>query len=316
LVRGTTLQSMRISTCLLITMLTAGCGAASGPGAGSPGSNGEDSSGGSDSLASDGERGSAASIEARAPAAKTRALESRSIVMDFELTLLRGESPAGIQSGSWSLEDERSVEVVASKGDAIEKLAITYGRREEKPLLGIERTAATAGKSYVVDAASAEATVSRSDGSKPSAEERAAVLADYGWVGRPAPLLALLAGARLEPGTTLDASPDARRAIIGEISGIDPERTRLELRFVGLRELDGGRKSAALEASGVAILESGDMSFELSLAGPLLVDIASGFLRQGTLEGSVKASGTVKHKKGPLAAQGKGKVRLVRKAQL
>jgi hypothetical protein len=240
-------------------------------------------------------------------------LESRRIEMDFELTLLKGEAPAGIQSGSWSLEEERTLEVVESKAQAITKLAITYGRRDAKPLLGIERTAATAGKSYVLEAGASEPSVLRADGAKPSDDERTALLTEYRWVGQPAPLIALLSERRLAPGAQIEASAEAKRAIVGEISGIDPASADLALTFESMRS--GGRKQALLRASGVAILDNGDVRFELELAGPVVVDLDTGFLSETELSGKLKATGKVKHKKGLLDARGKGTVRLVRKAQ-
>jgi len=252
----------------------------------------------------------AIAVQPQAPKPKTRALESRSITMDFELTLLRGESPAGIQSGSWSLDEERTLEVAEAKDKAITKLNVTYGRREAKPLLGIERTAATAGKSYVVQPGGA---ITLADGKKPSKPEHSAVLAEYGWVGEPAPLLSLLASAPLKKETELDPNVDAKRAIIGEISGIDPAATRLSLRFDSMR--NEGRKTAALTAQGTATLDNGDVKFELDLDGPVLIDVETGFVTSADLKGSVRASGKVKHKKGPLEARGKGNVHLVRKAE-
>jgi len=293
-----------------ISIAVGACGGQSNPGAaetpagGGGSGDATEASGSSEALPA-----GAIAVQPQAPKPKTRALESRSITMDFELTLLRGEAPAGIQSGSWSLEEERTLEVAEAKDKAITKLNLTYGRREAKPLLGIERTAATAGKSYVVQPGGA---ITLADGKKPSKPEHSAVLAEYGWVGEPAPLLSLLASAPLKKETELDPNVDAKRSIIGEISGIDPAATRLSLRFDAMR--NEGRKTASLTAQGTATLDNGDMKFELDLDGPVQIDVETGFVTSADLNGKVRASGKVKHKKGPLEARGKGNVHLVRKA--
>ena len=251
----------------------------------------------------------AAEVPSVDPSKGARALESRKIEMQFDLTLFKGEAAAGMQSGNWSVYEERTQDVKSVAGSAIDELLVIYGRREAKPLLGVEEKSVTAGKSFVITSGGA---VKSGAGKKVSAAEKAAVLAEYGWVGEPSPLAELLRG--MKQGASVEADADARRMLVGVLPGLDHEQTAVTLT---LKKIESGKRaSATLDVALKAEIAAADMKFALELGGPAVVDVATGWVMSLELGGKVKANGTVKHKQGRLDARGKGKAEIRRSAEM
>lgn len=299
---------------VLAGALLAGCGSSSstGPGAAPPEPSGGEtpSAGAGEETTPAGEEAASGAgvVSSEGPSKGTSVKESRSIEMEFDLTLLKEGSPAGMQSGSWSVYEERTLEVLSTKDKAVDKLKISFGRREAKPLLGVEKPSVTAGKTYFVENGSVKSPA----GKDVPAKELGAVKAEYGWVGSPSPLAALLSG--MSTGSKLKPPADARRALIGELPGIDHDKTELELELVGVDR--GDRPSARVQVTMTSELDGGDMDFTLTLKGPAVIDTRTGWVASVALSGTVKAKGTVKHKKqGRLESRGKGKVEIERKAE-
>jgi hypothetical protein len=288
----------------IIGFAITGCGAGQAPAKGAE-SNGETS----ESSAAAGAASPGATLRIEAPAEGASAHESRNVEMEFDLTLLKEGSPAGMQSGSWSIYEERTTKVLAIKERAIEKLELIFGRRDAKPLLGVERPSVTAGKSYVIDASGGGAAVKTPSGKDAPGAEATAVSAEYGWIGRPSPLLEMLEG--VSPGARTEPPVEARRVLIGELPGIDHGQTKLE---VELRGLQG--KTAKLGLTLTSTIDNGEMTFTLELEGPAEVDTRTGWVTSLDLSGKVQAEGTVKHNKKPMAARGKGSAKITRKADL
>jgi hypothetical protein len=302
---------------LVLSLAVAGCGGGSSSGggtespegssggeesgdgtaAGQPGGSGESAAGGS----------SAGAMQVDAPKEGMLALESRTIEMQFDLTLLKDGSPAGMQSGSWSVYEERTLKVLGTGDDAIQKLELSYGRREAKALLGVEKPSLTAGKVYVVESGG---SVKRSGKDAPGGE-KSAVEAEYGWVGSQSPLVGVIR--ELKPGASAEPPADARRALIGELPSVDHEQSKVEMKLVSVDT--SGRKTAKLDVKLESELDNGDMSFTLALAGPAQVDLSTGLVKSLDLSGTVKAKGSVKHKKKPMEARGKGTIKIARKAE-
>lgn len=237
------------------------------------------------------------------------ALEKRAFQMTFDLQLMRDGAPAGVQSGSWSISEERTLSARAVSGDAITKLEIIFGRRDAKPLLGLETPSLTENKTYLVTGSGGTPAVARGDKPVPDGE-RDAVLFEYGWVGTPSPLVAMLRGAKA--GAALHPPVEARRALLGDVPGIDENEMDVQAVFKGTR--GDGRPDAELAVTAKGPLKSGDMTFDLDLSGPALVDLATGWVTQLTLSGKVKAKGKVKVKKKKLDASGHGKMSITRSA--
>ena len=134
-----------------------GCGSA--PAAKSPSSGSEqeerEASGGAE-AADEGVEGADDSAEApvqsKPPKPGTQALDQRGLKMEFALTLMRGDAAAGVQTGNWSFDEERTHRVIESSDTAITKLQVVYGKWEAKPLLGLTYEVPTDGNSYMVTA--------------------------------------------------------------------------------------------------------------------------------------------------------------------
>jgi len=252
-------------------------------------------------------QGAPARIEAAAPKKGARALETRRIAMDFELVLSKNGSPAGLQSGSWSVEEQRTLEVVDVKGNAIKSLQVIFGQREAKPLLGIEHPSLTSGKTYVLSGDAGGASGKSAEGKSVSVGGRDALLAEYGWVGGTSPLVSELSRASGE----LKPSASAARALIGEQPGIKADSNQVSVRVTSVEA-----QRAKLDVTLSSRIDNGDVKFALELHGPAEVDLSTGFVTDMKLDGKVRAEGTVKHKKGPLDARGTGTATLTRKAQL
>jgi len=294
----------RSAFCTLLCLgLLAGCGgkAAGGEaGAKDPSAAGGDQGGG----------GAAAKKPGKAPPAGTKALEKRGASLTFDLTLKKGEAAGGMQAGSWSLEEERSLEVLASEGSGVQKLRVVFGKREAKPLLGVELTAATAGHGYVLESKSGSIDISRVDGKELSGAERDALMTEYDWVGGPSPLAKWLGEGGLAEGKTLEGGSPETRALVGVLAGVDYANAKISVTGKGK-----SGKILTLDVTTTLTLVGGKTRFELTLKGPAEVDLDTGWVKTLALKGTAKASGTLDHKKGTLDVTGKGEATLSRSAE-
>jgi hypothetical protein len=279
--------------------LALGCGGGSG-GAGPKSA--------SDQRSSPSEVGGGASEVGKkrvAPAKGTQQLEQRSASLEFELTLEKGEAAGGMQSGSWSLEEERSLEVLDGDDSAVTKLRVVYGRREAKPLLGVELTAATAGHTYAIGPGGH--TIEREDGKALTGDERDALMSEYDWVGGAPPLMKWLEGGAAKEGATLEGGSAEARALVGVLSGVDYSNAKVS---VTPKKKHGD--SLPLDVTAALRLTSRDTHFDLDLKGTATVDLKTGWVTQLELAGPVKPSGHVKLKKDVLEVHGRGTAKISR----
>ncbi len=278
-----------------------------------PGATGAEATGPSGGSGSDPEALSAEenalveSSEFLAPAPGTRGAETRFATIDFELTLLRDGSPAGMQGGRWSLDEKRSYEVDAVEGKAISGLKVAFGTREGGALLGLENHAATAGKSFVLRAKGGALEMKGAEGGEVSSEEREG-LGEYDWVGKPSPLLVWLSGGKLAAGERRKGEAKHARLLIGDLPGVDPKKTTLQVTSQG--EEAGALR---LDVEATVVIVSGPTILSLNLTGPARIDRKTGLVTELSLSGTVKPSGTLKTKKGELDLAGKGKAEVKRK---
>ena len=296
---------MAVGLCCAAALVGCGGGGAGhGSGSGKGAESAHDESGGT----ADGKNEVAAKL--KAPAAGAKWLEQRSASLDFELVLTKDKDKAagGMQSGSWSLEEERSYEVLASGGGKIEKFRIVFGKREAKPLLGVEQTTATAGHAYVLDGKGGAPNVTRVDGKEASPDERDALMSEYAWVGNGSPLMAWLKGGELADGASVSGGSAEARALLGALSGIDWENAKVSVTSHGR-----SGSSLALDVSASVRLTSGQTWFDLDLKGPAKVDLDKAWVSELTLAGNVKAGGHLQYKKGLLTVTGTGSAKLARK---
>lgn len=282
-----------------------GCGG----GAGGAGGGAKDPSGGGESGGG-GEGTSEAAPPPKAPAAGTKALEKRSAALTFDLTLKKGDAAGGMQAGSWSLEEERSLEVMASEGSSVNKLQIVFGKREAKPLLGVELTAATAGHTYVLESKGGNVDITRADGKEVTAAERDALMSEYDWVGGPSPLGKWLGAGGPPAGKKLEGGSAETRALVGVLAGVDYASSKVSVTSKGKSGDELG-----LDVTATLTLVGGKTRFDLTLTGPAKIDMKTGWVKQLALKGTAKASGTLEHKKGTLDVTGKGQAELNRSTE-
>ncbi|MBI3204153.1 MAG: hypothetical protein HYZ29_21635 [Myxococcales bacterium] len=277
-----------------------GGGAGNGPGA--KGAEGASETGGAE--------GKEAPPPAKAPAAGTKALEKRSAALTFDLVLKKGDAAGGMQAGSWSLEEERALEVLGSEGSAVNKLKVVFGKREAKPLLGVELTTATAGHTYVLESKGGNVDITRADGKEVTGAERDALMSEYDWVGGPSPLAKWLGERGPGDGKKLEGGSAETRALVGVLAGVDYQSSKVSVVSKGK-----SGSTLTLDVTATLTLVGGQTRFELTLSGPAKVDMAKGWVSDLALKGTAKASGKLDHKKGVLDVTGKGEAQVQRRSE-
>lgn len=310
-------MAQRFSTSLLImisSLYLAGCsGRSTGPGADAPSHDAEDANSTAETAqAGSGDSDGEASGRALPPVG-TQNLDIRAFSMEFGLTLLKDDNvAAGVQTGNWSFEEERTHRVKALGKRGIQELEVVYGKWEAKPLLGLQYEVPTDGKTYAVQATEDEPSVKRSGQEPMTSEELEAVIAEYGYVGDLPPTLQALEATGHEQGAELPADVALTDALLGAIPGVTHRNTKMTARFVGFDE--SGRKTAKLTLSLTTTLQSGETAFEMTLKGPASVDYLTGWVSGLDLEGEITPSGKVKAAGKMLNVRGKGTVKYVRSA--
>jgi hypothetical protein len=246
------------------------------------------------------------------PEAGLRTLDRRSVSMEFALTLIRNGSAAGVQSGNWSFEEERSHRIDTVDGGHMTGLQVVYGKWDAKPLLGLRYEVPTDGKTYDLRASGGAVAATRGAGEALSADEKSAVLAEYGYLGAPHPILAALQSTDWKVGAPLQVTPAIVYSLLGAIPGVDHRKTQLTAVYQGSQA--DAREQVKLELQVKAELASGETIFGIELRGPATVDRATGFVTSVQLEGALTPGGKMKVSGKMLEVRGKGSVKLERKA--
>jgi hypothetical protein len=314
----------------LLLLAALGCGGAGKPAeTGGSGSSDSDSSSSDKSSSgdSDGESADSEGGDAKAGADSSggervkipsglQMLDRRSLSLDFALNLLKNGEGKGVQSGSWSFSEERTMRVKSAKKDVIKELQVVYGKWEAKPLLGLTYEMPMDGKTYMLqnDGSGLKITRGSSDHVEGGDEQRA-IKAEYGWVGERSPLRQALADSKLEAGANLGKSEELAQLILGAIPGADSTDSELSA-TIDKVEGSGARKKAILKIEVKATIKSNKTSFALELNGTAAVDVATGWVVAADLSGTTSSSGSITVKKqGELEVSGKGKVTLTRKGE-
>ncbi len=247
------------------------------------------------------------------PPVGTQNLDRRQLSMEFGLTLLRDDDvAAGVQTGTWSFEEERTHRVKAVGGNAVAELEVVYGKWEAKPLLGLVYEVPTDGKTYVVKAGDGDPSVTRAKQEPMTSAELEAVMGEYGYVGGTPVTLKALGAVGEQPAKDLEVDSSFIRAIMGAIPGVNLDESEMTAKFVGID--DGSRKTAKLELTLTATLRSGETEFKFDLKGPAAIDMMTGWVNSVTLEGPLHPGGKVKVGKKVLNARGNGSVKFTRSA--
>jgi hypothetical protein len=242
-------------------------------------------------------------------------LDRRSLSLDFDLNLLKKGEGKGVQSGSWSFSEERTLRVKTAKKDVITEMQVVYGKWEAKPLLGLTYEMPTDGKTYLLSNDGSNLKIVRGSDTLSGGEEQRAVKAEYGWVGARSPLRQALLDSNLESGAKIGDGRDLAQQILGEIPGADSSQSEVSA-SVDKIEGSGARKKALLKIEARTKITSAKTSFAIEFSGTAAVDVATGWVVDADLAGTAQASGSVKHpKQGELEVSGKGKVTLTRKGE-
>lgn len=309
--------------CALLAMATA-CGGASKPAetGGAEPSQSESGSTATETASTEGESSPEKAEKTDAPVAKQddkttipsglQLLDRRSLSLDFDLNLLKKGEGKGVQSGTWSFSEERTLRVKTAKKDVISEMQVVYGKWEAKPLLGLTYEVPTDGKTYLISNDGPSLKIMRGSDVVSSGDEQRAVKSEYGWVGGRSPLRQALLDAKLEPGASLGSGQELAQQILGEIPGADAGQNSVS---ATLDKVEGGsRKKALLKVEAKTKIVSQKTSFAIELNGTATVDVATGWVLGADLSGTAQATGSIKHpKQGELEVSGKGKVTLTRK---
>ncbi|MGE5788757.1 MAG: hypothetical protein ACM3ZE_29470, partial [Myxococcales bacterium] len=198
-------------------------------------------------------------------------LDRRSLSLEFDLNLVKKGEGKGVQSGTWSFSEERTLRVKTAKKDVINELQVVYGKWEAKPLLGLTYEVPTDGKTYLRTSDSSGLKIMRGSDFVNSGEEQRAVKSEYGWVGSRSPLRQALLDAKLEAGASLGSGQELAQQILGEIPGADPSQNELS---AVLEKVEGSsRKKATIKVEAKTKITSKKTSFAIELNGTASIDV-------------------------------------------
>ncbi len=297
---------------LALAALATGCGASSsGGGADDPSSQGR--RGKRATTSADEVAGAAGDGEATPtlplPKAGVKDSEHRSMSAEVSLTFETTDgSTGGISEKGFSLAEDRHVMVEAVGETAVTKISILYGKREAKGLEGWSPLP-TQNNGYTVTGQGGTPEVLQNGKNPVGEEESTVVLAEYGYVGGPHPLLLAIERSKDGEAQALDAA--------GQIAllGYNPEITvdKAEVSFGSAGEV-GGRSSLSVEVVVEGSLPDGPLRYAFDLTGTAQVDATTGWVTELALAGQLVPTGKMTMKGRELKASGKGKIEMKRTA--
>ncbi len=297
---------------LVLAALATGCGASSSSGGAddpsSQGRRGKRAATGADEVAGDTGDG-ATTPTLPLPKAGVKDAEHRSLSAEVSLTFETTDgSTGGISEKGFSLAEDRHVMVEAVGETAVTKISILYGKRETKGLEGWSPLP-TQNNGYTVAGQGGTPEVLQNGKNPVGDEESKVVLAEYGYVGGPHPLLLAIERSKDGEAQALDAA--------GQIAllGYNPEITvdKAEVSFGSAGEV-GGRSSLSVEVVVAGSLPDGPLRYAFDLAGTAQVDATTGWVTELALAGQLVPTGKMTMKGRELKASGKGKIEMKRTA--
>jgi hypothetical protein len=303
--------------------LALGCGGGASSGSGSKQPEQKQQEAGGDEAAPAGEQEEAAgpSESKSAPAgnypaqeAGRRTEEKRTAEANVGFVLNREDGmAAGMVDKSWSFTEGRrtSVEKVNKRG-IITQFAVLYGKREGK---GLENWTPlpTESKAYTMKSPGEGLEIVDQDNKKITPEERTVIAREYGWVGKPNPLLVLLA--RCKGGEPVNLDKDEITALVGFSPEMDLQSVRA--RPAGSqKDKKSGREVTKLDVDVEGVITSKDTKLAIKMSGPALVDDKTGYVVDLALAGGIDVSGKYVVKERRLNASGKGKIKLGRSTKI
>lgn len=245
------------------------------------------------------------------PKAGIQGTERRALSAEVSLVLEAPDGAAGgISEKGFSLSEERRVMVEAVGSDAITKLSLLYGKRETRGLEGWTPLP-TQNNGYTVEGDGSSITILQ-DGKNPTgATEREVIEAEYGFVGRPHPLL--VAVARSKGGEPQRLDEAGRVALLGHNPEITLEEVTVEF---GSADTFEGRATLAVEVTVKGSLPDGSLSYSFDLTGTAQIDATTGWITRLELAGNLIPKGTLRAKGRELKAGGKGKIEMNRSTEI
>ena len=237
--------------------------------------------------------------------------ENRSMRAQIDLTLKdETGASAGLLGKNWSLAEDRRVMVETVGDHAVTKYSVLYGQRQVSGLEGWSPLP-TEGKGYTIASDGGSVTV-LDNGKKPaSGEEEKVVLAEYGSVGHPNPLLVAVSQAAANGPQTL--KPAAYSLLVGYTPEIDIRRVAITHEG---EDSEAGRDVQRLQVDFEGSMADGGITYVFDISGPATVDASTGWVMDLKLAGDLKVSGKLKVKTKQVEALGTGKLEFARTAKL
>ena len=226
--------------------------------------------------------------------------------MDFALNLKKGDSPRGMQSGSWSVVEKRSYEVLGAQDGKVNKLRIRFGDRDARPLLGVKEKLGIVGNTYVLESKGSALKSRRGDkGAEATQPGEREVLGEYAWVGRHPVLMKLIDDGNLASGETRKASPNQALALLGQLPSVEHGKTRVKITSRGVEE--GARRLFNGDLEATVVVQSNTTRFALELKGPVTIDLTTGVVASLETQGRDSSRRHPKAQEGRLRRQRQGR---------
>ena len=273
---------------------------------------GKKAHGGDGDVAGDDGDATAAEIpELPMPKVGVQGEENRSMGAKMSFTLQDSTgAAAGLLDKGWSMAEDRRVLVEKVGETAVTQYSVLYGERKTSGLDTWTKLP-TEGKGYTITHKGGTLAVLDNGKAPASPQERKVVEAEYGFIGKANPLQ--LAIERAQDGQAHSLDADAYRFLLGYVPEITIEEVTIAQ--TGTTEA-GGRRAHELEVSVTGKIPDGDITYSFDIKGPGIVDEATGWPTELTLEGPLEISGKVTVKGKQMTAVGKGTLKVERKSTI
>lgn len=249
----------------------------------------------------------------KAPAVGFTTVEATRSTMDMTMKMTMMGQAKELASVELTAE-ERVVEVLEAKDNAITRIKVTYNqKRREGSENGAAKRATDApvtGKTYQVTFK--DGAVEVTDGEGKPADEREAdiVKGDYRTLGQPDQLSKLIPDGAMKLGQTIEISDDAIKAMMNV--GDEPMTfDSFTFKLKGVREIEGQKAGVFDMALNMSVKPGPGMSLGMKMTGEVVV-LADGQLADFRMKGPVKVE-LDNALQGQMQAEGGGNVEFIKK---
>jgi hypothetical protein len=251
----------------------------------------------------------AGSYPAQEAGRRTEEKRTADAVINFVLSRDDGMA-AGMVDKSWSFTEGRRTTLEKVNKGTVTQYSVLYGKREGK---GLENWTPlpTESKAYTIKSPGEGLEIVDQDGKKITPDERSVISREYGWVGKPNPMLVLLGRAKSGESVNLDKDE------ITALAGFMPEMEVQSVRATPAgTDKKSGREATKLNVELEGVITSKETKLALKLTGPAVVDDKTGYVVDLALAGTIEVSGHFQVKERNLKASGKGKMKLGRSTKI